>query len=221
MLGYSNKLFPRNPSVATGNEIARGAEGVLTREDFLGMRAVVKDRVRKGYREPHLDEKLRAVRTRNEAKLLHEAKKAGVNCPVVYSVSGSELIVSFIDGELLRSMLRRKAAGVEKQLKLTGGELGKLHSVDVVHGDFTTANVMVAKGIPWIIDFGLGGFAKDLEEKAVDVLLMKRSLTSSEYKEFLKGYSPYKEAKKVLGRLEEIEQRGRYVVRRMAEEGED
>ena len=131
--------------MASGKEIARGAEGVLTRERFLGSDAVVKDRVRKGYREPHLDKKLRTGRTRVEARLLHEAKKAGVNCPVVYSVSGSELIVSFIDGELLRGLLARKAAGAAKMLKLTGEELGKLHSVDVVHGDFTTANVMAAK----------------------------------------------------------------------------
>ena len=204
--------------MASGKEIARGAEGVLTRERFLGSDAVVKDRVRKGYREPHLDKKLRTGRTRVEARLLHEAKKAGVNCPVVYSVSGSELIVSFIDGELLRGLLARKAAGAAKMLKLTGEELGKLHSVDVVHGDFTTANVMVAKRVPWVIDFGLGGISKDLEEKAVDVLLMKRSLSSSEYKEFLKGYSSYAGARKVLVRLDEIEQRGRYVVRRMAEE---
>jgi len=93
-----------------------------------------------------------------------------------------------------------------------------LHEGNIVHGDFTTWNVIVVKGKPWLFDFGLGGFTREAEEKAIDVLLMKRSLRSKErYAAFLKGYSGYKEAKKILKNLEEIERRGRYVVRAMAE----
>lgn len=192
--------------------IAKGAEGELRKGELLGMPVVVKDRVRKGYRAPQLDERLRRLRTRAEARLLHAAKSAGVLCPLVYGVSNYELTASFIDGKLL---LERQDD--VKSLKATGEALAKLHSVDVVHGDFTTANVMVdRKSRVWVIDFGLGGFSADLEEKAIDVLLMKRSLAkSSRYKAFLAGYAKYAKAKAVLERLTDIERRGRYIVRQM------
>mgnify|MGYP002400548626 CR=1 FL=1 len=192
--------------------IAQGAEGVLMKGGLLGVPVVVKDRVKKGYRAPQLDEKLRRLRTRAEARLLHSAKKAGVLCPLVYEISDYGLAVSFVEGKLL----------LEKQddtklLKETGIALAKMHSADIVHGDFTTANVIVdEKGRAWVIDFGLGGFSADLEEKAVDVLLMKRSLGKpSRYRAFLAGYAKYAKAPAVLGKLKEIEMRGRYVVRQM------
>lgn len=185
---------------------------------LLGKTVVLKERVRKGYRVPQLDERLRRLRTRNEAKLLHEAKRAGVLCPVVYSVSNYELITSFLEGELLLDALRRGDGGAV--LRATGEALARLHSAGIVHGDFTTANVMVGEGKAWVIDFGLGEFSDALEEKAIDVLLMKRSLGDARrYGEFLKGYRAYEKSAAVLEKLKEIERRGRYVVRAMAAKG--
>jgi len=179
---------------------------------LLGMPVVVKERVRKGYRVPQLDERLRRLRTRGEARLLHEAKKAGVLCPVVYSVSDYELIMSRIEGKLLLEM-----AADGRLLRKTGEALAKLHGAGIAHGDFTTANVMVKRGSAWIIDFGLGGFSDALEEKAIDVLLMKRSLGDAKgYGVFLQGYRAYGDSAAVLEKLKEIEMRGRYVVRAMA-----
>lgn len=196
--------------------VARGAEAVLSRKKFLGFDAVVKDRVPKAYREKELDLRLRKTRTRIEARLLHEAKNAGVLCPVVYSVSGSELVVSFVEGESLRSELSRKAKEAPSFLRGAGKSLAKLHSAGIVHGDFTTANVIVSGKKAWVIDFGLGGFSKELEERAIDVLLMKRSLKPAEFRHFLDGYRSFPGSAKVLGKLKEIESRGRYVVNRMA-----
>ncbi len=192
--------------------IAKGAEGELRREKLLGLSVVVKDRVRKGYRVPQLDEKLRKLRTKAEARLLHAAKAAGVLCPVVYEVTDYELTASFIDGKLL--LERQNDA---RLLRETGKALARMHSADVVHGDFTAANVMVdGKRRVWVIDFGLGGFSADLEEKAIDVLLMKRSLGNAKrYGAFLSGYEEYGKSAAVLGRLRDIERRGRYVVRQM------
>ena len=193
-------------------EIARGAEAVVREGKLLGMPVVVKERVRKGYRVPQLDERLRRLRTRGEARLLHEAKKAGVLCPVVYSVSDYELIMSRIEGKLLLEM-----AADGRLLRKTGEALAKLHGAGIAHGDFTTANVMVKRGSVWIIDFGLGGFSDALEEKAIDVLLMKRSLGDAKgYGVFLQGYRAYGDSAAVLEKLKEIEMRGRYVVRAMA-----
>jgi len=198
--------------------IARGAEGILKKEKFLGLDAVVKDRVKKGYRQPELDARLRKARTKMEAKLLHGAKLAGVLCPVVYATSGSELIVSLIEGNSLRELLRENKAediSANQILKLTGEALAKMHSAGIVHGDFTTANVLVSSGKPWIIDFGLGQFCDEEEEKAYDLLIMKRALAKKQLAPFLSGYSSYVDAKRIEKKLAEIESRGRYVVRSM------
>jgi len=69
----------------------------------------------------------------------------------------------------------------------------------------------------FFIDFGLGFISKKIEDRAVDVHLLKQALEARHFShwevlfdEFLKGYSNSKEAKKVLERLKEVEKRGRY-----------
>ena len=194
--------------------MARGAEAVLRKASLLGKDVVLKERVRKGYRIEELDERLRRSRTRAEARLLHEAKRVGVLCPIVYSVSDTELAVGFLDGELLHDLLKREK-GLEV-LQRVGEALARLHEGNIVHGDFTTSNVIVVDGKPWLFDFGLGSFTHEAEEKALDVLLMKRSLGSRErYSAFLRGYARYEKAEEILRRLASIERRGRYVVRAM------
>ncbi|MEM3555795.1 MAG: KEOPS complex kinase/ATPase Bud32 [Candidatus Micrarchaeia archaeon] len=195
--------------------LARGAEAELYVEKFLSRRVVAKRRVEKKYRIKEMDVRLRKSRTRGEAYLLHAAKEVGVNCPVVFEVKEFEIKLELIDGVLLREFIEKKKK-VGEVLREVGRGLAKLHSAGIVHGDFTTANVMVGKRVVFI-DFGLGGFTDNLEEKAVDVLLMKRSLGDEKrYKCFLMGYREYAEFEKVLEKLEEIERRGRYVVRSWA-----
>jgi len=200
--------------------IAKGAEGEIRAADYLGLPAVVKDRVRKGYREPALDERLRKTRTKTEARLLHEAKTSGVLCPVVYSVSESTLTVSRIEGDTLRALLESETKEVSAFVTQAGETLARLHSAGIAHGDYTPANLIVSNGKAWVIDFGLGSFTKEMEERAIDVLLMKRSLGKKEFEAFIAGYcgfSGYSDAEKTLKRLEEVEERGRYVVKKMAE----
>src|SRR5580658_1783621 len=66
--------------------IARGAEASIRRVDWLGFAAILKDRDPKSYRPKALDERLRKERTRNEARLLADARRAGVRTPLVYDV---------------------------------------------------------------------------------------------------------------------------------------
>ena len=190
--------------------IARGAEAIIKRISFFGLPAIAKQRVKKSYRQESIDSSLRKTRTKAEAYILHSAKQAGVRCPVVYSASETELVVSDVKGELLHDLLKQKGAG--KAVEEVGKNLARLHSADMVHGDFTTSNVIVDGKKVWLIDFGLGGFATDLEEKAIDVLLMERSLGDEKlFKAFTKGYSEYKNAGRVLKQMSEITKRGRYV----------
>ena len=65
-----------------------------------------------------------------------------------------------------------------------------------------------------MIDFGLSEITDSVEERALDVLLMKRSIGRDSYRGFLKGYQAAAPgAGGVLKRLETIERRGRYQTR--------
>jgi Kae1-associated kinase Bud32 len=193
--------------------IGKGAEAELRVAKFLGEDSVVKDRVGKKYRIKEIDVPLRKKRTRTEARLLVAAKKAGVKVPIIYGLDEFSITINRIDGKLLRD-----SRTTEKLLGLAGRYLARLHNADIIHGDYTMANLMVdSKGELYVIDFGLGSLSKDLEDKAVDLLLMKKSLGNKRmYGEFLSGYNgESREFGKVMRQLAEVEKRGRYVVRAM------
>jgi N6-L-threonylcarbamoyladenine synthase/protein kinase Bud32 len=195
--------------------LTRGAEAELFLTEFLSKKCVVKRRVSKKYRIRELDEMLRKTRTKSEANLLHSVKKANILCPIIYGMGEFELLMNFVEGVLLRELMEKK--NVSKIIQTLGEELARMHELNIVHGDFTTANVIVNKSKPCIIDFGLGGFSQDVEEKATDVLLMKKSLGDEKlFQSFLTGYSKNREYSKVMKQVTEIEKRGRYVVRSWA-----
>ncbi len=198
--------------------LARGAEAELYTDRLVDRRVASKNRVSKRYRIREIDIPLRRSRTKGEASLLHSAKEAGVACPPVYEIDEFELKLGLIDGVLLRDFIKnRKGRGIGKVVEEVGRELAKLHRHGVVHGDFTTANVMVSDGKIFLIDFGLGSFSKDAEEKAIDVLLMKKSLGNERaFRSFISGYKKYEKYEEVMRQLAEIEKRGRYVVRSWA-----
>ncbi|MFH1448498.1 MAG: KEOPS complex kinase/ATPase Bud32 [Candidatus Micrarchaeota archaeon] len=193
--------------------IGKGAEAELYKSNFLGKGIVVKERICKKYRIMEIDVPLRRTRTKNEARLLSAAKKAMVPVPTIYEIGTYNIFMSRIDGKLLRDLRTTPFL-----LRKAGEYLARLHKSNIVHGDYTTANLMVdSDGKLYVIDFGLGSLSKDLEDKAVDILLMKKSLDNRVwYREFLKGYARgNREYRAVLKQLEEVERRGRYVVRAM------
>jgi TP53 regulating kinase-like protein len=68
----------------------------------------------------------------------------------------------------------------------------------------------------FIIDFGLGFISKRIEDKAVDLHLIKQALEAKHFQKhkeffnnFIKGYQP-KEKTLILKQLEKVESRGRY-----------
>ena len=74
----------------------------------------------------------------------------------------------------------------------------------------------------YFIDFGLSYFSHKIEDKAVDLHLLKQALESKHYKVWekcfkaaLKAYKKESEdTKEVLKRLETVEKRGRYKSKR-------
>jgi Kae1-associated kinase Bud32 len=191
----------------------RGAEAVLSKKSLLGRPCVVKTRIAKRYRVKGLDGRLRAERTRSEARLLHRAKLAGVPCPTVLEVDDFGITMSFVDG-------RRPEMDPARCME-AGEMLAKLHAADIIHGDYTPANLIESEPSGerkqmalFVIDFGLGFVSNDIEDKAVDVFTMLRALGESGGKRareaFVKGYKSYAKSDAVLARVKDVEKRVRY-----------
>ncbi|MFA5929402.1 MAG: KEOPS complex kinase/ATPase Bud32 [Candidatus Micrarchaeia archaeon] len=190
----------------------KGAEAILTKTHVLGFVAVEKFRPRKGYRASALDEKIRRERTRREARLLARAKGAGAICPVVYEVSDFAIRMKFLEGEMLYHAMRKRAI-TPGELSSAARILAALHSVDVVHGDFTPANLMNTQAGMAVIDFGLGSISHDVEDKGTDVVMMEKALGGKAGRAFVLAYSRAGGKPSVVKMSEEIGKRGRYMER--------
>jgi N6-L-threonylcarbamoyladenine synthase/protein kinase Bud32 len=189
--------------------IAKGAESNIVKSSYLGKKAVLKDRIPKSYRIPEIDDKIRRARTKEEAKLLSDAKRAGVRTPVLYDINlqDKSILMEEIEGPMLKDVITSDFA-----FKL-GEEIAKLHSADIIHGDITTSNIMLQNDQLVFIDFGLGRYSTLEEDKAVDLLVLKKSLQSIDYNlaveyfdEVLKGYG----SESIANNIADIESRGRY-----------
>lgn len=195
---------------ATRHGEMHGAEAVLRREKFLGQPVVVKERIPKKYRAEALDVRLRLLRTRREAKLLHQVKSQGVFCPLVLKLADYEVTMSFLPGCLFSHWLQRSHPAQERRRHLHSAAriIAGIHKAEVVHGDFTPANLMVTPQGLAVIDFGLGKTSRRREDQAIDLLTMKKAL-GGQCRPFLAAYARCGDAS-LLKLVSEIEQRGRY-----------
>jgi TP53 regulating kinase-like protein len=186
----------------------------------------VKHRVPKKYRISLIDERLRRSRTVLEAKLLSDAKRAGVPTPAVLEADlyKTKLVMEFIEGPQLKSLLGRLKSSERKRICREIGRLAaRLHKVGIVHGDLTTSNMILGRGSKiYLVDFGLGEYNPSTEARAVDLHLLRRAIqsvhfriASEAYREVLRGYEQEfgAGAGEVVRRAEEIAKRGRYVQR--------
>ena len=200
--------------------IKRGAEAIL----YLDDSNLVKERVKKSYRLPQIDEKLRKMRTRKEAKLLNEAKRVGVETPKIFSIDekGFKITMEFVEGERLKEFFNETNDESRKKVaECLGKQIGLLHKNGIVHGDLTTSNIILKDDKIFFIDFGLGEFSKKEEDLATDLSVLKEAFTSTHFKHlsllwesFIKGYKQTNDSfNKVLDALNGIEKRGRYVKR--------
>lgn len=202
--------------------IRKGAEADLYLASFEEIyflwnqeKVLVKKRISKGYRNPALDQELRLRRTLHEARLLHEAKSY-VNTPILYEVNKNEctIIMEYIEG------IRAKEGLTEEIARKIGKCIARLHQGGIVHGDITTSNIVIRKGVLYFIDFGLGEFSTEVEDQAVDLHLLKQTLKSTHHehwkhlwKRIEEGYKERDNADEVMLKVKDIEKRGRYVKR--------
>lgn len=202
-----------------------GAEATIYKIFWKGIPLIVKKRRIKNYRHPKIDYDIRLSRTLHEAKLLLNSKRLGVKCPAVLFIDriNTALIMQFINGNRLRELIPSLSSEEISRISSSIGEsVAKLHKGDIVHGDLTTSNIIINNNKDIVfIDYGLGAFTNEIEEKAVDIHLFIRTLESSHYdllndilKNFLKGYEKIlgKDfTQKILKKVEEIRLRGRYI----------
>ena len=193
--------------------LARGAEAVIIKHK----NTITKQRVAKGYRLPQLDEKLRKLRTRAEAKLLEKAHTI-TSSPKVVSVdeNNKTIELELIPGKKLAETLE-KQKNIKTIAQQIGHAIAKIHDANIIHGDLTTSNMMYNKKL-YLIDFGLGFHSEHVEDKAVDLHVLKEALEARHPRIqekilplILQAYSKTsKNAKHVLKQLEKVELRGRY-----------
>ena len=215
-------------SIVKEKMIRKGAEANLYLGNWFGKEVIFKHRVPKKYRLEELDKSIRTKRTLNEARALIKVKNYGLNCPQVYEidVENSLIVMKYIKGEKLKDVLEQLDSMKKITLfKKIGNFIAILHQNGHVHGDITTSNMIITKDEKlFLIDFGLHDYSDSIEDKSVDLHLLKRVLISSHgedfescYNAFLDGYrAGYKKAKSdesnaIIKNIGVIETRGRYV----------
>jgi len=195
--------------------IAQGAEAKLYKTDTH----LIKERIKKNYRIEGIDKNIRKYRTRRENSILKKAYKI-IPVPNVLKCDEKENIIEmeFIKGERLSESLDNYNNKERKEIcKLIGNQVGLLHNENIIHGDLTTSNMLLKGKKLYFIDFGLSFISDRIEDKAVDLHLLRQALESkhykhyeNSYKEVLEGYKICNNCSDIIKRLESVEKRGRY-----------
>jgi len=191
--------------------ISQGAEAIIYKE-----KNILKDRIKKNYRIKEIDEKLRKLRTRREAKILDKLHGI-IPVPKLINVNDNLIEIEEIKGDRVRDILEKS-----DYIKLSheiGEKIAVMHNHNIIHGDLTTSNMILSKENKiFFIDFGLSFFSDKTEDKAVDLHLLKKALESKHYKIFeecfksaLEGYKGKSDDyEAIMKRFNIVEKRGRY-----------
>ena len=121
--------------------------------------------------------------------------------------------MEYIKGSLLRDVFDDVKGRRDIFLDI-GKNISTLHNNGTIHGDLTTANMILKDNKVYFIDFGLGFFSDKIEDKAVDIYLLREVLEGehdvSVFNDILEGYKNCEDYDKVIDRLKKVERRGRY-----------
>jgi tRNA A-37 threonylcarbamoyl transferase component Bud32 len=147
--------------------------------------------------------------------------------------------MEFINGDRLSQTLNNydKKKQIATMQKI-GRQVAKLHKNDIIHADLTTSNIILTKShrrkpvsqakagltgesrshseAVYLIDFGLSFVSTKIEDKAVDLHLLKQALEAKHFQNsktlfnaFRQGYK-WEDSEKIIERLAIVEKRGRY-----------
>ena len=198
-----------------------GAEAKISLSNYMGLPAVQKKRIPKSYRIEEIDSFLISSRTKEEAKLISEARLSRVSVPILYDIDLENGIITmeYLKGKRIKDILNNLDERKRKHLCIKiGRSIALLHNNDIIHGDITTSNMILLDDKIHFIDFGLGCKSAEIEAKGVDMHVLMEAFESTHsryskcfdyvlegYKKELKG-----NAKLVCKKIDEIVRRGRY-----------
>lgn len=229
--------------------VSQGAEALVLVTDVhpycanpsvTNPRYIIKYRPSKPYRHPKIDAQITRNRTVGEAKFMSKLTKLGIPAPALISVDPAHgLIWMEYLGEVLPDgavssfknqlwyLEKNKpteclGTEVERLCRGVGRLIAQLHLNDMIHGDLTSSNILLSKGQPVLIDFGLSSYSGLAEDKAVDLYVLERAIlsTHSAFSDsynawLLAGYeAEYKAAKgkkvgEIIKKLDDVRLRGR------------
>lgn len=202
--------------------IYQGAEAEIIKTYYHGRKVVQKKRLSKSYRIKEIDNYLISTRTKEETKLIIEARKQGVLSPIVYDVDLDKGVITmeYIVGKKIKEILDDLGDKERKNIcQQIGNNIAKLHNVDIIHGDITTSNMILSDGKIFFIDFGLGEINNEIEAKGVDLHVLMEAIESTHsqcsncFDYVLEGYKSGSEesyAGDVVEKIDDIVRRGRY-----------
>jgi Kae1-associated kinase Bud32 len=191
------------PDEETAAPVSRGAEASLHAVEWLGLPALKKERETKNYRPKNLDERLKRERTRNEVRLLTEARRLGVRTPIVYDVdlAHHRLILEQLPGPTLKELLdasKDDLVPLQSAVRELGRAIGQLHAGGLSHGDLTSSNILYPEGPtgrPALLDLSMGARNAGVEERGIDLHLVEGDLKAIHsrgdalFESFLEGYA--------------------------------
>ncbi|MBU0498410.1 MAG: Kae1-associated serine/threonine protein kinase [Candidatus Thermoplasmatota archaeon] len=203
------------------NIIYQGAEAILTKTTYHNLPAVQKQRIPKSYRIKEIDTPLITYRTKEEAKLIIEARSAGVPVPLIYDIDQKNgiLLLEYLSGPRIKDILNNLENSVlETICQKIGKNIAMLHNHDLIHGDITTSNMIYQDTQIFFIDFGLGSKTTELEAKGVDLHVLMEAFESTHSQKthcfswVMDGYRTHYtgKSKAVEQKIHEIVKRGRY-----------
>ncbi|CAK1543636.1 unnamed protein product [Leptosia nina] len=182
----------------------QGAEAKLFVCNYLGKPTLVKERFKKHYRHPALDENITKERIKNEARSIVRCKAVGVKTPSLYlvdferrriymqhfeiSITVKDFIIQIKKGESGDS-----DASLDSLARKIGETVRKLHESNIIHGDLTSSNMLLVPKNPspndanWtqqdielvMIDFGLSRSDSNAEDMGVDLYVLERAIIST------------------------------------------
>lgn len=199
----------------------QGAEAKICKSKYMDFDVVQKRRITKSYRIKEIDNRLISFRTKEEAKLMTEARDHGVSVPIIFDVDleNGIIIMEYLKGKRIKDILNDLSEKERSRIcKMIGENIAKFHNNDIIHGDITTSNIILLDDRIHFIDFGLGEINSEIEAKGVDLHVLMEAIESTHskhsncfdyvldgYRKELKG-----DADLVVKKVEDIVKRGRY-----------
>lgn len=199
----------------------QGAEAKIVKTRYMNRDVVQKIRLKKRYRHEIIDRRLISSRTREEAKLINEARENGISVPIIYDIDLLKGIITmeYLKGARIKDIFNIISDEERKRIcLLIGKNIAKFHKKDIIHGDLTTSNMILMDDRIHFIDFGLGEKSSEIETKGVDLHVLMEAIESAHssfsysFKYVLQGYKDElkDEADSIIKKIEEIVRRGRY-----------